>query len=225
MQHKNAVLKGLQDMRAYDNIGSGIVYSVNGTSYTTDQMIEEIKNDTEVGKKFSQDIYNTIISYLGKFTQCTKWGYTLTKESFEKLVQADAEKAVIITAVELEPYIANRTLLYGYTCERKTFHVYLKNNKIYTVVYENDYSTGKAKPKNMRQIVVSSNHDFVPDKRVYPERSDYIFCKLLKEKGIELSFASYPDSLLGGNYNYKYYKYYGFTIEDTEQLEVLIWTV
>lgn len=72
MEHKNAVLQGLEDMRIYDGIGSGIVYSVNGVDYTTDQMIEEIKNDTGVGKEFSQSVYDSIISYLGKFSQTAK---------------------------------------------------------------------------------------------------------------------------------------------------------
>jgi hypothetical protein len=67
MNHKNAVLQGLENMKVYDGIGNGIVYSVNGVHYTTDQMIEEIENETEVGKEFSQSVYDTIISYLGKF--------------------------------------------------------------------------------------------------------------------------------------------------------------
>ncbi len=69
MNNKNAVLQGLEDMRKYDGHGNGMQYSVNGTNYTTDQMIEEIKNDTEVGKEFSQSIYDTIVSYMGKFSQ------------------------------------------------------------------------------------------------------------------------------------------------------------
>jgi tartrate dehydratase beta subunit/fumarate hydratase class I family protein len=72
MKHKNAVLRGLENMRKYDGIGDGVVYSVDGTTYTTDQMIEEIKSETEVGKKFSQSVYDTIISYMGKFTQKTE---------------------------------------------------------------------------------------------------------------------------------------------------------
>ena len=69
MEHKNAVLQGLENMRIYDGIGNGIVYSVNGVNYTLDKMIEEIKAETEVGNAFSQSIYNTILSYLGKFSQ------------------------------------------------------------------------------------------------------------------------------------------------------------
>lgn len=74
MQHKNAVLQGLQNMREYDCIGNGVVYTVStigGTQvgYTTDEMIREIERDTEVGTEFCQQIYDTIISYMGKFTQ------------------------------------------------------------------------------------------------------------------------------------------------------------
>lgn len=69
MEHKNAVLQGLENMRNYDGIGNGLVYGVHDKEYTTDQMIEEIKNDTEVGREFSQRVYDTIISYLGKFSQ------------------------------------------------------------------------------------------------------------------------------------------------------------
>lgn len=69
MQHTNAVLQGLVDMKVYDGHGNGLQYSVNGVDYTTDQIIEEIKNDTEVGKKFSQMVYDIIISYMGKFSQ------------------------------------------------------------------------------------------------------------------------------------------------------------
>ena len=69
--HKNAILQGLEDMRDYDGHGHGLVYSIDDVDYTTDQMIEEIKNETPVGIKFAQSIYNNIISYMGKFTQNT----------------------------------------------------------------------------------------------------------------------------------------------------------
>ena len=73
MEHKNAVLVGLESMRQYDGIGDGVVYSVEGVNYTTDQMIAEIKNETNVGKKFAQEIYNNIISYMSKFSQKVQW--------------------------------------------------------------------------------------------------------------------------------------------------------
>ena len=67
MEHRNAVLVGLEEMKKYDGCGNGIVYSINGVDYTTDEMIEAVKNETDVGREFSQMVYNSIISYMGKF--------------------------------------------------------------------------------------------------------------------------------------------------------------
>lgn len=102
-----------------------------------------------------------------------------------------------------------RTLLYGYTCARETFHVYLKNNKIYTVMYNNDYSGDYTKPKNMRELAIKSNYDYVPDKRLYPETCDYEFCKLLKKRGINLPFTTFNEERILQDY-------YGFTLEDIQ---------
>lgn len=101
----------------------------------------------------------------------------------------------------------DRTLLYGYTCTRETFHVYLKNNEIHTVIYNNDYSGDCTKPKDMRELAIKSNYDYVPDKRLYPETCDYEFCNLLKERGIRLPFT-------GFNEERPLRDYYGFTLED-----------
>ena len=103
----------------------------------------------------------------------------------------------------------DRTLLYGYTCARETFHVYLKNNEIHTVMYNNDYSGDYTKPKNMRELAIKSNYGYVPDKRLYPEACDYEFCRLLKENGIYLPFTNF-------NENRPEQDFYGYTIEDIE---------
>ena len=132
----------------------------------------------------------------------------MRKELFDKLNSMDLKKNRVIVASDLSPYAYDRTLLYGYTCERETFHVYLKNGKIYTVAYKNDFSTGVAKPKNMRQIIVSSNFDYIPDKRLYPERCEYNFCVLLKERGIHLPFTAWNGDIDTA------VRYHGFTLED-----------
>jgi hypothetical protein len=62
----------------------------------------------------------------------------------------------------------------------------------------------------MRQIIVKSNYDYVPDKRLYPERCEYHFCRMLKEKGVHLPFTTWNDDVDGNC------KYYGFTLEDIE---------
>lgn len=69
MNNKNAVLQGLENMRQYDECGDKIQYSFKGCDYTVDEMIKEIANDTEVGISFSQDIYDMVILYMGKFSQ------------------------------------------------------------------------------------------------------------------------------------------------------------
>lgn len=137
----------------------------------------------------------------------------MRKEWFEKLSEIDKANEAVISIQELRPYIYNRTLLYGYTCERETFHVYIKDQKIYTVVYKTEYSWGAPMPKNMRQIEVTSNRDFVPDKRLYPERCDYHFCRALKERGIDLPFTHWGEEIEPNEKGY-----YGFTLEDANEL-------
>jgi hypothetical protein len=81
----------------------------------------------------------------------------------------------------------NRTLLYGYTCDRETWHVYLKDGGIFTVKYQSD--------KLPSLIDVRINEDYVPDKRLYPERCDFEFCELFKNKGISLPFTKWQGQL------------------------------
>lgn len=139
----------------------------------------------------------------------------MRKEWFDRLNQFDYEQANIIEAYHLRPYLYNKTLLYGYTCNRDTFHVYVKDQQIYVVVYNTEYSRGTPIPKNMRQVTVKSNHDYVPDKRLYPERCDYNFCKMLKEHGVELPFTVWSEPVEIAQDDPRY-PYYGFTLEDVE---------
>ena len=80
---------------------------------------------------------------------------------------------------------SDRTLLYGYTCERDTWHVYIKDGIIHTAIY-------KCK-ESLIERRVNDNFDYVPDKRLYPECCDYEFCTLLNEKGVNLPFTTWQD--------------------------------
>lgn len=42
-------------------------YIYDGKKIKVSQMITELENDTEIGKKFRDEVYKTIISYLMKF--------------------------------------------------------------------------------------------------------------------------------------------------------------
>lgn len=131
----------------------------------------------------------------------------MTEKELELILYTDKKKEEVLEAMDLKPQLKDRTLLYGYTCERKTFHVYLKNMKIHVVVYNVDYSGNKPRPVNMREIEVHSNQDYIPDKRLYPETCDYRFCKLLKRYGLWLPFTTYDEKRPKCTF-------YGYTLED-----------
>ena len=75
-----------------------------------------------------------------------------------------------------------RTLLYGYTGNRDSWHVYFDGIDIITVIYGYDMIP--------RKISVIDNSDYVPDKRLYPECCDYEFSKLLLQKSCNLPFTT-----------------------------------
>lgn len=106
----------------------------------------------------------------------------MNKEQYKKLTTIDSNK--IIDAYDLTN-MEDRTLLYGYTCERNTWHVYLQKNRIYTVIYK-----WNEEPEEWE---ITHNCQYIPDKRLYPECCDYEFCKLLKEKGFSLPFTIWDD--------------------------------
>lgn len=95
------------------------------------------------------------------------------------------EEEINILSVEDLKNKDDRTLLYGFTCDRDTWHVYLKSGKIFCVKYPY-----KGTPS---LVSICKNEDFVPNKRLYPERCDFEFCKLLKEKGINLPFTKWQE--------------------------------
>ena len=67
--HKSAVLQGLENMKIFDGHGDGLQYMDGDVAYTVNEMITEITNGTEVGRKFEQQVYDLTLTYMGKFTQ------------------------------------------------------------------------------------------------------------------------------------------------------------
>lgn len=108
----------------------------------------------------------------------------MNKEQYEKLDNVSEETIRIIVASDLRD-MSDRTLLYGYTCDRDTWHVYIQKNHIYTVIYKHD--------DEPCEFSIGDNTHYVPNKRLYPETCDYEFCKLLKEKGVYLPFTTWQD--------------------------------
>lgn len=136
----------------------------------------------------------------------------MTKEEYESLYNIhEIDKP--ITVEDLEGNIEDRTLLYGYTCDRDTHHVYIKDGIIHTVVYNTVNSVLYEKPDEIREINVTTDRQYLPDKRLYPERCDYKFCELLKKRGFSLPFTTWtdPSEISARTINGKFY---GKTLED-----------
>lgn len=119
----------------------------------------------------------------------------MNKSEFEQLKKIKDLPEPIISGDTLTRK-KDRTLLYGYTCDRRTFHVYIKDISIHVITYGVDYSAGIKQPKavDIEEIKVTSNKDYIPDKRLYPETCDYEFCKRLQHLGYQLPFTTWTDN-------------------------------
>lgn len=103
-------------------------------------------------------------------------------EQYELEVLSNSNEVATVTAVDNTV----KTLLYGYTTERDTHHVYQKNGVLHFVVYN-----GKHKLVDHRYGRELSIDGIVPNKRLYPESCDFDFCLRLKRLGVDLPFSTY----------------------------------
>lgn len=84
-----------------------------------------------------------------------------------------------------------RTLLWGYTTDRYSFHVYLDEHAvIHKVIYLYDDTL----VLHLTESNIESNEGWVPSKRLYPEACDAEFCRLLIERGLQLPFTAYNET-------------------------------
>jgi hypothetical protein len=83
---------------------------------------------------------------------------------------------------------SDRTLIFGYTCERNTFHVYLKDGKLHLVLYRNPGAERVLVKMDCQRLNAAT---CVPDKRVYPEDCDLEFCRLLTRAGVTIPFTTF----------------------------------
>lgn len=65
LEELDAVIVGLEDLKyEYDNFG---IFHVNDKDYSIAQLIEELKNGTEIGERFKNNVYKLTLTYLMKF--------------------------------------------------------------------------------------------------------------------------------------------------------------
>lgn len=99
---------------------------------------------------------------------------------------------------------SDRTLLWGYTCDRESWHLYLKDGKFHFVWYtfcgDNDISKKNLLASYVKDTLELTKDYILPDKRVYPEASDFEFCKLLQELGLEPTYTVFNEERLDAQY-------------------------
>lgn len=112
----------------------------------------------------------------------------MTKDEYAALCRPIPPAPACVHVTDLEDQTP-RTLLYGYTCERDTFHVYLgQDGLLHKVVYGYDKLL-----LAHAQGTCLLMQDCVPDKRVYPHASDMAFCVLLARAGIAVPYTTFRD--------------------------------
>lgn len=122
----------------------------------------------------------------------------MTPEQYASLSESPTPQSVIGVAdlVDKTP----RTLIYGYTPARATFHVYLGVDGLIHVLTYNEGTA--AEGSDVVPFLVqghsagpsgglTDNAGYVPSKRVYPAASDFAFCKLLAQHGVQPCFTTY----------------------------------
>lgn len=110
----------------------------------------------------------------------------MKKQEFEALATLSAQPRP--TLPEALTDSTARTLLYGYTCERATWHVYLDaQGVLHKVVYVGN----KLLLTHASGIIPDLG--LIPDKRLYPEDCDEEACALLIKAGCNLPFTTFTE--------------------------------
>lgn len=110
----------------------------------------------------------------------------MDQNQYEELRAADAS----VYTMRAHSFLgADRTLLLGYTVDRDTWHVYLKDDQIHLLVYtyQEEVLRYEANPEWEASRLV-------PDKRVYPESTDAVFAWRMQQHGLEVPYTKFdPD--------------------------------
>ena len=94
---------------------------------------------------------------------------------------------------------APRTLIYGATHKRDTFHVYLGGDgQIHLVTYDSDGFLRKHETECDLEAA-----DYEPTKYAYPEASDFEFASLLLNMGVDINFLAFDDRAPAAFYGYR----------------------
>jgi len=88
----------------------------------------------------------------------------------------------------------SKTLLYGYDCDRNTWHVFQDSDgSIKLYVYRILDTVKEIKAINVTTDGIYALSELIPNKRLYPQYCDYEFCEFLKGKGVHLPFTTFQE--------------------------------
>ncbi|MBI6883213.1 hypothetical protein [Pseudomonas putida] len=93
-----------------------------------------------------------------------------------------------ISVNELDNPGQDRTLLWGYTLDRSSFHVYIKDGVLHRVVYGH--------PNTLISHISGEElacESMAPDKRAYPAACDEQFSRLMHEKGQHVRYTTFTE--------------------------------
>lgn len=104
--------------------------------------------------------------------------------TYQKLLEMSSpENGNFLEHVLLQDY-TDRTLIYGYTCDRDTFHIYLEGGEVCGCIY--GFKAEEVTPLDLKTL-----EQCIPNKRVYPHGCDLEFCEMLISRGIYIPFTTF----------------------------------
>lgn len=132
----------------------------------------------------------------------------MNREELEE-VNALASAPPMALADSLRPEV-DRTLMYGYTCDRDTVHVYMHNGMIHILYYN---SSGKVAHRSAPQFGLEL---LVPEKRAYPENADPALAKMLALAQVPIDYLPFDDERYMAVQNHAG-TYWGETLESLDR--------
>lgn len=113
----------------------------------------------------------------------------MTPQEYETISKHRDAYPAMISIKDAQFFIPTKegTLLWGYTCERYSFHVYIKDGLLHRLIY----STSESKVIDHISGESLKAEDLHPDKRIYPEATSFDFIIALYKAGQDPSITRY----------------------------------
>lgn len=118
----------------------------------------------------------------------------MNKEQFE-LLRSEPQRAVFLPEMFADK--GDRTLLWGFWCNRADHHLYLADGTFYLYIGAGwDVRLDERHQKEQRfsfQQISLDTPMLIPDKRLYPEACDFDFCQALIAAGANLPWTTFNE--------------------------------